>query len=183
MHVLLPSSDRGRKDRLGSIPPPSEPDGRISRIRLSSWWFTSKRVDGTGIGSAQVQQPLPEGPGCRPATAPRREGRQQTGRSLRRFDPRHVCGGRSGVISPPASGGQSRRFVFRRLDLHVSTFLHPFAPPALPGFDATMSALTPARRFFLSLSGTVNAAWPEQVSLHYVHGRPTIPPPTTLRAP
>ena len=28
---------------------------------------------------------------------------------------------------------------------HVSTFLHPFAPPALPGFDATMSALTPAR--------------------------------------
>jgi hypothetical protein len=30
--------------------------------------------------------------------------------------------------------------------LHVSTFLHPFAPPALPGFIATMSALTPAWR-------------------------------------
>ena len=29
---------------------------------------------------------------------------------------------------------------------HVSTFLHPFAPPELPGFIATMSALTPARR-------------------------------------
>jgi len=27
--------DRGRKDRLSSVPPPSEPDWRISRIRLS----------------------------------------------------------------------------------------------------------------------------------------------------
>jgi hypothetical protein len=27
--------DRGREDRLNSVPPPSEPDGRISRIRLS----------------------------------------------------------------------------------------------------------------------------------------------------
>jgi hypothetical protein len=27
--------DRGREDRLSSIPPPSEPDRRISRIRLS----------------------------------------------------------------------------------------------------------------------------------------------------
>src|ERR1700740_2892184 len=29
---------------------------------------------------------------------------------------------------------------------HVSTFLHPVAPPALPGFVATMGALTPAWR-------------------------------------
>jgi len=27
--------DRGREHRLGSVPPPSEPDGRFSRIRLS----------------------------------------------------------------------------------------------------------------------------------------------------
>jgi len=31
--------DRGRESRLGSAPPPSEPDGRVSRIRLSSRWF------------------------------------------------------------------------------------------------------------------------------------------------
>jgi hypothetical protein len=31
--------DRGRENRLNSIPPPSEPDRRVSRIRLSSWWF------------------------------------------------------------------------------------------------------------------------------------------------
>jgi hypothetical protein len=39
----------------------------------------------------------------------------------------------------------------------TSIFLRPFAPPALPGFDATMGALTPGRRFFVSLSGTMNA--------------------------
>jgi hypothetical protein len=32
-------NDRGRENRLNSNPPPSEPDGRISRIRLSSWWY------------------------------------------------------------------------------------------------------------------------------------------------
>ncbi len=26
------------------IPPPSEPDGRVSRIRLSNRWFTAKRI-------------------------------------------------------------------------------------------------------------------------------------------
>ena len=31
--------DRGRKDRLMSAPPPSEPCRRISRTRLSSQWF------------------------------------------------------------------------------------------------------------------------------------------------
>jgi hypothetical protein len=29
--------DRGRENRLRSAPPPSEPDRRISRIRLSRW--------------------------------------------------------------------------------------------------------------------------------------------------
>jgi hypothetical protein len=31
--------DRGRKNRLISVLPPSEPCRRISRTRLSSWWF------------------------------------------------------------------------------------------------------------------------------------------------
>jgi len=31
-------NDRGRESVIGA-PPPSEPDRRISRIRLSSWWF------------------------------------------------------------------------------------------------------------------------------------------------
>ena len=38
-----------------------------------------------------------------------------------------------------------RRWSSCRSRHHVSTFLHPFAPPALPGLSATISALTPAR--------------------------------------
>ena len=40
----------------------------------------------------------------------------------------------------------SRRCLSTIFGCHVSTFLHPFAPPALPGFLATMGALTPAWR-------------------------------------
>ena len=41
--------------------------------------------------------------------------------------------------------GHSRRLNSRRLGHRVSTSLHPFAPPALPGFLARMGALTPER--------------------------------------
>jgi len=34
--------DRGRRDRLVSAPPPSEPCRRFSRTRLSSQWFYLK---------------------------------------------------------------------------------------------------------------------------------------------
>ncbi len=36
--------DRGRDSALDCATPPSEPDMRISRIRLSSWWFYLKRT-------------------------------------------------------------------------------------------------------------------------------------------
>ena len=42
---------------MSSIPPPSEQDVRISRIRLSSRWFTSMRVDMPFGGSGQ--DPIP----------------------------------------------------------------------------------------------------------------------------
>src|SRR5258707_3332413 len=37
------SPDRGRDE--GRFAPPSEPNGRISRLRLSSWWLTFKKID------------------------------------------------------------------------------------------------------------------------------------------
>ena len=49
--------------------------------------------------------------------------------------------GLSGWVSPERHLSQ---FCVRSLGHHASTFLHPFAQPALTGFNATMSALTPA---------------------------------------
>src|SRR5262249_52563971 len=63
-----------------------------------------------------------------------------------------------------------------------SAFLHPFAPPALPGFNATMDALTPAPS---GLGGhrPIGPTGAKQVSLFHVPYLPTLPPPTTLRRP
>jgi len=50
---------------LDSVPPPSEPDRRISRIRLSSRWFTSKRSEerlrrrGGDHIAGSAEEPLP----------------------------------------------------------------------------------------------------------------------------
>jgi hypothetical protein len=70
------------------------------------------------------------------------EGCQQPLCPNRRVGPEPHVQGLSGTYSP---FGHCRRLVFRRSDHRVSTFLHPFAPPALPGFFATMGALTPGR--------------------------------------
>src|SRR5260370_41980913 len=77
------------------------------------------------------------------------EGSQHPCRPSRWFGPRPVAGKPrrpwvlSGVVSRLRHSRRCLSIVFGR---HVSTFLHPFAPPALPGFIATMSALTPAWR-------------------------------------
>jgi hypothetical protein len=73
------------------------------------------------------------------------EGRQHPCRPNGGFGP--------GLLLPCLSDSFTRRLRPRdcrrwssvRSRHHVSTFLHPLAPPALPGFIATMSALTPAR--------------------------------------
>ena len=57
-----------------------------------------------------------------------------------------------------------------------SIFLHPFAPPALPGFVATMGALTPADRWG-------HRSGRPQVSLLACTKRRTIPPSTTPGRP
>jgi hypothetical protein len=70
-------------------------------------------------------------------------------RPYRWFGPRPVTGKprRPWVLSGAVSHlRHSRRCLSIAFGHHVSTFLHPFAPPALPGFIATTSAVTPARR-------------------------------------
>jgi len=47
-NAILKRVYRGREDRVNSVPPPSEPDRRISRIRLSSRWFYLEEEGGGG---------------------------------------------------------------------------------------------------------------------------------------
>jgi hypothetical protein len=104
------------------------------------------------MGSFQARKPLfgKEGAeavlwqqaGTHAFLVPRVEGRQQPFRSLQRFDLQHRVAVLSGGVSPR---GHYHRFVVRCHERHVSTSLHPFAPPELPSFFATMGALTPGR--------------------------------------
>jgi hypothetical protein len=117
---------------LVSTPPPSEPDVRISRIRLSSRWFYPR-------GGLTVQR--------HEVSCKLRGSRLASSVSIRIIRP--AVRPTSSALGPsPAVLAQRhyRRFLSAWIERHVSTFLHPFAPPALPGFIATMSALTPAWR-------------------------------------
>jgi hypothetical protein len=143
--------DRGRESRLSSAPPPSEPDGRISRIRLSSRWSypggdrLAETWAATG-GSAQVRQGIDSDVGgdrtfflhaqfgCGRHAIRRRHG----------FSPKPLVSNFSVVFSRPRQSQfrHCRRGFLWRFRF-ASTFLRPFAPPELPGFVATMNALTP----------------------------------------
>jgi len=70
-----------------------------------------------------------------------------------------------------------RRSLFITAGLHPSTFLHPFAPRALPRFPATMGVLTPARRVLRAVpsdnelppfSGQVSLLHASRPSMHSV---------------
>jgi len=57
--------------------------------------------------------------------------------------------------------GHCRRFWFLRFGHFASTFLHSLAPPELPGFLTTMSALTPVGRSFLGCIGWLAPLGPD----------------------
>jgi len=66
----------------------------------------------------------------------------------------------------PARAGHSLGAFFIRCIHCTSTFLHPFAPRALPRFFAPTSALTPAQGALRTLTkGNEHPPCPEQVSL------------------
>ena len=123
-------------------PPPSEPDVRISRIRLSRREFTSERIERPrrDLPSASASHVRQSGR-LHAALHPIR-GRQQRFRPGVRFHYRPLVDRVPGLLSPL---GHSHRFVFRRPVLHASPFLPPFAPRPLRRFTATIGALTPQR--------------------------------------
>ena len=87
----------------------------------------------------------------------------------------------SGLFSPFE---HSHRLNIPMSDPHVSTFLRPFAPQALPRFSATVDALTPARAALRShTSGHEHRPNPWQVSLLHVSGLPDHSVPNHLMDP
>jgi hypothetical protein len=100
----------------------------------------------TSMGCGQVQQP--RFADCDPAvaTVPPQEGRQQPLRPTSWFELARLCGRGLSDRASPMVCQRALAVGFVHGSGHGdSTFLHPFAPPALPGFHATMSALTPGR--------------------------------------
>jgi hypothetical protein len=123
--------DRDRERRL-PVPPPSKPDRRISRIRLSSRWFTSERIDrseperrGESARAQAGQHKLPGTP---------KGGRQHGKRAGRRetASPPGQLG--SGALSPKALPPVSSP-PFLHLVIHLP------ALPSLHGHYATSSLL------------------------------------------
>jgi hypothetical protein len=124
---------------------PSEPCVRISRTRLSSWWFYLKQdlpITSCIAIDSNVDGHEPE------FIIPLWD---------RKHKSRHVVGPESSRTSPtpfsPMSltefnPGRHSAVEGIRHVIVLSTSLHPLAPSVLPDFDATMGALTPG---FLAL--------------------------------
>ena len=140
--------NRGREGRLASAPPPSKPDRRISRIRLSSRWVLCREGAALRLVPKFVGQTF----GICQANCTR-------------------------LIPPPASPrGHSRRFScpsFCPAHFHLPASLRS---TVVTRFTATTNALTPAgqahglsARFALRI---------QRVSLVSSLGLPPIPSPT-----
>jgi hypothetical protein len=92
----------------------------------------------------------------------------------------HVCPATSNLRRPYSHTVTSVGLLPRDCT-PASTFLHPFAPPALPGFDAPMDALTPSRQVLrILMRDNERPSVSAKVSLLNVLDLPTIPSSTTL---
>ena len=94
------------------------------------------------MGRCQARQPMFGTQSLMALSAPDYQGRQQPLWLPQRFAMARVF---ARVLSGWASLVSNRPGLVRCFGHHVSISLHPFTPPALPGFFATMGALTPGR--------------------------------------
>ena len=125
---------------MSSVPPPSEPGVRISRTRLSVWWFYLQEDDVNGQKTLSGRDLLPATRVCSRDSEHVTDVRSRNG---------FGCSGLSSLsLRPKLALRHWGRVVYHAVIAYISTFLDPFAPPALPGFLATMGPLTPARSAF-----------------------------------
>jgi hypothetical protein len=181
----------GRTDWIRSPLPPNRTGGFLA---------SGSPVDGLpatglteqGMGILQVEQPVfckvVIGPAIAVPTVsfdPPFEGRQHALCPNRVFRP--------APAEPDVSGLRSRfrhyrRLLFIRLGHDTPSSCVPLLPPELPGFVATMDALTPERRLFLPVGSHagirhMNTVLSVQVSLFHVSGLLSILSPTTPPSP
>ena len=100
------------------------------------------------MGIVQAEEPVCGKEGMFAAFDPLFEGRQHPRCPNPRFDPRPFLVRQRRLMGLSGSGsprGHCSRACSVGFGHRVSIFLHPLAPPALPGFIATMGAVTPAR--------------------------------------
>ena len=140
--------------------PPSEPDMRISRIRLSGRWFTSRGLTNMLKGVARVRSLSCKG---EPKLCLSPFLRVVNGSSF----PEDSDLFRAPEEESPIGLAlwHSHGLSFCLSVAYPSTFLHPFAPRALPRFLATTGALTPARRALRAVSDNEHPPCIGQVSL------------------
>jgi hypothetical protein len=131
-----------------TAPPPSKPDRRVSRIRLSSQWVL-----------------LREGAALRlvPKHPAQTYGVNQVN-----------CAGLFPLLASPC--GHSLRFCLRRSVRHASTFLRSLRSTVVTRFVATTDALTPASRVRRLFAKRTHWHW--RVSLIISGRLPAIPSPT-----
>jgi len=157
-----------------SVPPPSKPDRRISRIRLSSRWFTSERID----------RSQPERYGETPRAEPEPHQRFGTPEGVVNMASQVIVGARPVALATKVPAGLARRHLdrcrLRRFPLSSSTFLRSLRSRPVTALrrsygrsDSCSSAL------FSALPGRRGWLLDEQVSLIHALGLPTILSPNT----
>ncbi len=148
---------------MSPTPPPSEPDKRFSRIRLSGWWFYLTRIDRLSTGCRRREQPVISKKAILPFLffdSPIGVC-QHSFQANRWFNPSNI----RGLSDPFSRERQFNRSPFPLFACHASTFLSPLAPYPLRYFLAIMETLTP-----VSLSPNLQVSLVHMVrpSLHSV---------------
>jgi hypothetical protein len=154
-----------------SVPPPSKPDGRVCRIRLSSRWFTSERIDRSGPERRGEIAPAQPKPAKRPCTPVR----------VVNMASKVIVGLRPVTLAAMVPGGSARRHSHRcgllRSPRSSSTFLRSLRSMAvtpLPGYYGRSDSCPPVSGA-LDLNACSTCG---QVSLIHPPSLPTVPSPT-----
>ena len=155
-----------------SVPPPSKPDGRVSRIRLSGRWFTSERIDRSEPerrGEVALTQPRPPRWPCIP-------------QGVVNMSSMSIVGLEPVSLVTMVPGGSARRHS-RRCRL-----LRSPNPPSTFLRSLRSMAVTPLHRYYGRSDSCPPHSWAlklnacstcEQVSLIHALGLPAIPSPNT----